>query len=86
MTGTVVPMAIAPTNPNAAAVLAKVRIVPPFSSFDGAKPCFDNAKPWLPVAEKWNLKTRRFEVPNAERALFQSPISSVADAHSFLLF
>jgi hypothetical protein len=30
MTGTVVPMAIAPTNPNAAAVLAKVRMVPPF--------------------------------------------------------
>jgi hypothetical protein len=30
MTGAVVPTAIAPANPNATAVFAKVRIVPPF--------------------------------------------------------
>jgi hypothetical protein len=30
---------------------------------------FDNAKPWQAVAEKWNLKPRRFEVPASERVL-----------------
>jgi hypothetical protein len=52
MTGTVVPIAIAPAKPNAAAVLAKVRMVPPFTFLN-------NAKPQLAVAEG-NLKTRRF--------------------------
>jgi hypothetical protein len=36
MTGTAVPIAVVPMNPNATAVLAKLRMVPPFSSFDNA--------------------------------------------------